>query len=255
MKRKSIQVLVIFVAFVSCQEKSYDTLRIAVAANASHVIQEIAKNFTISTGIKTELITASSGKLTTQILQGAPFHLFISADMVYPQVIFDNNKAVNAPQIYAYGTLVLWGLDNRASLNVASLTNAEIEHIAIANPNTAPYGKATIEALQYFNVYDKISNKIVTGESISQATQYVLSGAADQGFTALSMLRSSTIKDKSHWKEVDRESYQPITQGAVILKSTVQKQREASLFLNYLYSESAGESLKKFGYLIDLQDE
>ncbi len=199
-------------------EKEKSTLNIAVAANMQFATQEISKAFTNKTGIVCNLVISSSGKLTAQIKEGAPYDVFISADMKYPNELFTTGFAAEQPKIYAYGKLVMWSMINGIKPSVDMLKNAAVIHIAIADPKTAPYGEAAIEALKYYGIYESIKDKLVYGESISQTNQFIISKAAEVGFTAKSVVLSPEMKGKGQWIDMDKASYEPIAQGVVIIK-------------------------------------
>ena len=242
-------VLLLSVVTLFAQNK----LTVAAAANVQFVMNELVKDFDSSASIKTDIILNSSGKLTAQIKEGAPYDVFVSADIKYPQELYKSGYAIDSPKVYANGLLVLWttqtGIKPLADLSV--LTSDAIRKIAIANPQTAPYGEASVEAMNYYKVYDKVKDKLVYGESISQTNQYITSGSVDIGFTAKSIVLADEMKGKGTWIDVDRESYQPIQQGAVILKHGNETNRDATKkFYDYLYSEKAKTILKRYGYVI-----
>src|SRR3954466_5792583 len=162
-------VLLLSVVTLFAQNK----LTVAAAANVQFVMNELVKDFDSSANIKTDIILNSSGKLTAQIKEGAPYDIFVSADMKYPQELYKSGHAIDSPKVYANGLLVLWttqtGIKPLADLSV--LTSHAIRKIAIANPQTAPYGEASVEAMNYYKVYDKVKYKLVYGESISQTNQ------------------------------------------------------------------------------------
>lgn len=228
-------------------------LTIAAAANVQYVLNELAKEFESSTGIKSNIILNSSGKLTAQIKEGAPYDVFVSADMKFPQELYKSGFAIDPPKVYANGLLILW--TTKASVkpvaDLTVLTSDAVKKIAIANPQTAPYGEASVEAMNYYKVYDKVKNKLVFGESISQTNQYIISGSADIGFTAKSIVLADEIKGKGTWVDIDTRSYKPIAQGAVILKHGNETNHDAAnKFYDYLYSEKAKTILRKYGYVI-----
>ncbi|WP_020597970.1 molybdate ABC transporter substrate-binding protein [Spirosoma panaciterrae] len=223
-------------------------LRVAVAANAQFVMEELKTAFQKKTGVPLEMIVNSSGKLTTQIQQGAPYDVFLSADMAYPQTLYKANLTTAAPIVYAYGSLVLWTAGELpVSATLAVLSNPGVRHIAIANPATAPYGEAAIGYLKAKKWLDKIQAKIVYGESISQVNQYILSGAAEVGFTAKSVVMDPTLAKRGHWVDLPQTGYAPIAQGVVVLKRTTQT-KAAEQFLTFLRSPDARRILQKFGY-------
>lgn len=228
------------------------TVRVAVAANAQFVMEELEAVFEKQTGFQLETIINSSGKITTQIQQGAPFDVFLSADMHYPEVLYKEGFTTESPKIYAYGSLVVWGLGtSKVSKNLSFLTDPSIKKIAIANPKLAPYGVAAQEVLKYYRLFDKTQSKWVMGESISQVNQYILSQAVEVGFTAKSVVLDPSQKGKGSWVEVDSKTYNPIAQGVVLLKrKSTEPGIQARQFYNFLFSKRAQATFRKFGYRI-----
>ncbi|MBQ4822121.1 molybdate ABC transporter substrate-binding protein [Aquimarina sp. MMG016] len=244
-------VIIILVAalFSACQQESSDHITIATAANMQFAIKELTKTFATQTGIDCDLVISSSGKLTAQIKEGAPYDIFISADMRYPKKVYDSGFSMNPPKIYAYGRLVLWTAQDTIQLSMNTLRDPNINHIAIANPKTAPYGKAAIEVLQQWNIYDTIKDKLVYGESIAQVNQFVMSKSAEVGFTAESVILAPEIKEKGHWMKVGEAGHQPIIQGVVLIDHE-DAHPEAIKFYEFLFSAKAKEILEDFGYLV-----
>lgn len=223
-------------------------LRVAVAANAQFVMEQLKTAFQKKTGIDVESIVNSSGKLTTQIQQGAPYDVFLSADMEYPQTLHKAGLTLTAPAIYAYGSLVLWTAgDLPVSTDLKILSDPAVRHVAIANPATAPYGEAAIAFLKSRKLLDQVQPKIVYGESISQVNQYVLSGAAEVGFTAKSVVLDPSLTKRGHWVDLPTTGYSPIAQGVVVLKRTTQV-KSAQQFVAFLRSPAARRILQQFGY-------
>jgi molybdate transport system substrate-binding protein len=224
------------------------SIRVAVAANAQFVMQSLGDAFQKQTGVKVDAIVSSSGKLTTQIQQGAPYDIFLSADMDYPTTLHKGGFTTAAPIVYAYGSLVLWTMSNLPlTADLKILQNSAVRHIAIANPATAPYGEAVVLLLKYKNVFDLVQSRIVYGESISQVNQYVLTGAAEIGITAKSVVLDPSLKQRGHWIDLPPPGYSPIAQGVVILKRT-QHPKAAQQFIQFLRSATAKRILQQFGY-------
>lgn len=231
-----------------CDQKA-KILTIAAASSTQFAMKEIIQSFTIESGVECQMILGSSGKLTAQISKGAPFDLFISADMKYPMDLYLSDLTVNEPQIYAYGELVLWSQTEGLSPTIEILTDDAISHIALANPKTAPYGRAAVEVLKHYKIYESIKNKLIYGESISQTNQFINSGAAQIGFTAKSVISASEMEGKGSQMELDKV-YSPISQGIVILNNRNEKYDEAQLFYDFIFSLKGQEILIKFGYSI-----
>lgn len=212
------------------------------------VMVELIENFTKKTGIECETIISSSGKLTAQITEGAPFDIIVSADMKYPLKLFKNGLTITKPQIYAYGKLVLWSMNNDIEPSIEILTKSEITHIALANPKTAPYGLASIDVLKHYHILDSIQHKLVYGESISQTNQFITSKAAEIGFTSKSVVMSTKTKGK--WIGINPELHTPIAQGIALLKNRNNHSKEAKLFYDFMFSTKGKEILNKFGYSV-----
>ncbi len=222
-------------------------LRVAVAANAQFVMEALQAAFQKQTGQQLETIVGSSGKLTTQIQQGAPYDVFLSADMSYPTTLHGQKLTLAAPIVYAYGSLVLWTTTNLPlSADLSVLLSPTVRHVAIANPNVAPYGEAAMTLLNKRKLTGRVQSKIVYGESIAQVNQYLLTGAADVCFTAKSVVLDPAMKGKGRWLDLPA-GYKPIAQGVVVLQRTTQP-RLAQQFITFLRSPAARRILQQFGY-------
>jgi molybdate transport system substrate-binding protein len=241
----------ILIAFFISSSVYATSLKVAVAANVRFAFDEIATAYTKKSGIKIVPIVSSSGKLTAQIQHGAPFDLFMSANMKYPKYLYKKKLAVTKPKIYAYGMLVLWSLNKNLDVSLEGLKNSKIKKIAIPNPKTAPYGVQGLIVLKKYGLKKQLFSKIVFGESISQTNQYIYSHSADIGITAKSVVKSPRMSGKGKWIELDRSDYEPIKQGIVILKHGEKHSKKASLdFYNFIFSDSGQKILKKYGYII-----
>jgi molybdate transport system substrate-binding protein len=246
--KRTILFIFIIHAFSYCNLPPEKSINIATAANVQFAMDTIAAIFEKETGIKANIILGSSGKLTAQILQGAPYDIFVSANMKYPMEIYKKNMALRKPEVYAYGSLVLWTLKDSVDPDITILTNTEIRRIAIANPKTAPYGIAALELLQNLGIFEQIKDKLVYGESISQVNQFITSKTADIGFSAKSVVLSSKMKNMGSWSVIDSLKYTPIEQGALIIKKDEAHLKEAEKFLSFLFSTKVKCILSDFGY-------
>ncbi|WP_373073025.1 molybdate ABC transporter substrate-binding protein [Sulfurimonas sp.] len=229
------------------------SINIAVAANVSYAMEDLKYEFNKlypNTNIKVTL--GSSGKLTAQIKNGAPYELFMAANMKYPEALYKDSIAVTKPVIYAQGSLAyLSSKKLDFSKGIKIVEDSKISKIAIANPKTAPYGKAAIEALKNGGIYEKVSKKFIYAESISQTVAYAVT-AADLGFIAKSSLYSPKMKKYKkgvNWEAVDIKLYTPINQGIVILKNA-QNNKEVKAFYDFMLSKKAKDILESYGYLI-----
>lgn len=228
-----------------------ETLNVAVAANLQYAFDDVAAAFKKDTGIEIKPIYGASGKFATQIMNGAPFDVFLSADMEFPDKLYKAGFAESAPKPYAYGTLVLWTTKSNLDLKnwPQQLASPSVGKIAVANPKAAPYGREAMRALAHYKLDKTVEPKLVYGESISQATQFIQTQAADVGFTAKSVVISPELKNQGRWVEVPKAAYQPIAQGAVVLKQSEKNAPEAAKkFYNYLYSAKTRAIFEKFGY-------
>lgn len=249
-KKIILQLITCLILVISCKQTGEKKLIIAASANMQFAIQEISKAYTKQTGIDCELIIGSSGKLTAQIKEGAPFDVFVSADMKYPEELFTSGFTTNEPKIYAYGKLVLWTMIDSIKPSLYMLKNTDIKHIAIANPKTAPYGIATVELLKNKGIYNAISSKLVFGENISQTNQFIVSKSAEIGFTAKSVVVSPKMKNKGNWIDLDKNEHSQIAQGIVVLNNRPMQKNNAEMFYNFIQSAIAKKILADYGYAV-----
>lgn len=238
--------IVLFIGF-SVQAQ---TIRVAVAANAQFVLQKLKADFEQKTGIAVEVISGSSGKLSSQIQSGAPYDIFLSADMEFAELLFKKGFALSKPRVYATGSLIVCsarGADVRNWKKIVS--TATTEKFAIANPKTAPYGKAAEEALNYFKLYKAISGKLVFGESINQVNTYLVKQVVELGFTTESLVYEMPPGITLKWFRIDKSAYKPIRQGCVLLKHAKSgSDLNSRKFYDYLFSPAAKLIFKQYGY-------
>ncbi|WP_442846380.1 molybdate ABC transporter substrate-binding protein [Leeuwenhoekiella sp. H156] len=236
----------------ACAKKSKDqTLRLATAANMQFAMKALAADFEARTGIVSDLVISSSGKLTAQIKEGAPYDVFVSADMAYPQAVYEAGFAIDKPKIYAFGKLVLWSYKADKTPVLSTLITDSVQHIALANPQTAPYGSAAVSVLKRSGIYEQVEPKLVYGESIAQTNQFITSGAAEMGFTALAVVKSEAQNAQGKYLLLDESLYEPIAQAAVVIKREKGNTEAARAFYTYLFSPEAQKILKDFGYSVD----
>jgi molybdate transport system substrate-binding protein len=225
---------------------------VATAANVQFAMEELKVDFKKATDIDVKAVYGSSGKFTTQIRNGAPFDVFVAADMDFPDSLHKWGYATGKPKPYAYGKLVMWtmkDLDLGRSLSV--LLDSGVGKIAVADPKRSPYGREAFKALQRSGVYDKVKDRLVYGESISEVTQYIVTGNVDIGFNAKSVVFADETKGKGKWQEVDSTLYDRIAQGAVVCKYGAEYNPGLSAkFLAYLYSDPARAVFAKYGYVL-----
>ena len=226
-------------------------IRIAAAADLKFAMGELAGEFEKQTGAKVSVTYGSSGNFFSQLQNGAPFDLFFSADIEYPKKL--DAAGLAAPGTlyeYAVGRIVIWTPAD-AKVDVTkqgwkTLLDARVEKIAIANPEHAPYGRAAVAALQKAGIYESVQAKLVYGENISQAAQFVQSGNAQAGIVALSLAVSPAMRDGKRW-EIPAEMHSAIEQGAIVLKDAKNKEA-ARAFLEFVKSAAGRAILAKYGF-------
>ena len=230
-----------------------EPLVIAAASDLNFAFKEIIAEFEKTSGDKVKLSLGSSGNFFAQIQQGAPFDLYFSADIRYPQKLVESGYAV-ADSLYRYaiGRIVVW-VPNQSSIHVErgleTLLDPHIRKIAIANPKHAPYGRAAVAAMEYAQVYDRVKDKLVLGENISQAAQFVESGAADVGIIALSLALAPPMQAAGHYWEIPADAHPPIEQGAVLLMGGKNQER-AKAFLSFIQGAEGQAMMRRYGFSI-----
>jgi molybdate transport system substrate-binding protein len=228
-------------------------VRVAAAADLQFALKDIARQYEHQTGRKVEITFGSSGNFFAQIQNGAPFDIFFSADIDYPNRLQQANLTErNTLLKYASGQMVIW-IPAASKIDLPAqkwntLLDPSIQKIAVANPEHAPYGRAAIDALKHAGVYDKVRSKLVYGENISQAAQFVQSGNAQAGIIALSLAVSPAMKSGQRWG-VPPDQYAPLEQAAVILKSARDKDA-ARAFLKFVASDDGQRILGSYGFAL-----
>ena len=225
-------------------------LKVAAAANLQGIIKVLQQDFTKKTGIGIDPIISSSGNLVAQIRNGAPFDVFLSADMSFPQTLYTENLTLEKPVVYASGSLIICSTQNLGFENWERLLLTDkIKKIAIANPKIAPYGKAAEEALEKKGILSEIKSKTVYGESISQVNTYITTGSVDVGFTTQALIKDAANTTYLYYKIIDPKLYAPIEQGIVILKHA-EGNANAEKFYRYILSADAKRIFKEYGYYV-----
>ena len=243
-----IAFLFLFSSALNAQE-----ITVAAAADLQSVMQEITARFQKETGKTVKVINGSSGNFFQQIQNGGPFDIFFSANLDYPKKL-ETAGLIELGSFYQYATgkIVLWVLnDSKLDVNsgLKALLDPSVKKIAIANPQHAPYGQAAVAALKAENLYDKVSERLILGENISQTASFVVSGAADAGIVALSLAISPNMKGKGRYFEIPTNEYPPIEQACVILKSSQQK-AAAKAFLDYIKTPAITDLFRSYGFAI-----
>jgi len=248
-KFKVINFLLISIGF-SATQISADEIKVAVASNFYPVMKEIvlqyeSKQSQSSAHHKIVLISGSSGKHYAQIMNGAPFDIFFSADKVRPTLLEEKELSESGSRFtYALGRLVLWSSLDGFVEKYERLYNNDLRFLAIANPKIAPYGIAAREALMSINLWEDLQSKLVRGENIAQTFQFVNSGNAKLGFISYSQLMNPNYPMGGSFWEVPQSMYKPIEQQVVLLK----KSSLAKDFLSFIRSDESLSIISKYGY-------
>ena len=235
------------------QISSAHDLRVAVASNFIFPIKELSREFENITGNKVVVISGSTGKLYAQIHQGAPFEVFLAADATRPELLEKEGIGVPGSRFtYAVGRLVLWSIKPELSskLNLQVLDQKFFRYLAIANPKTAPYGKAAEQVLRKTGYWEKIQSRLVRGENISQTLQFLMTGNAQIGFISLSQLNSKRGPRGGNSWLVPPNLHEPIEQQVILLKHA-NSNNVAQEFLKFLKSKKSQRIIKFYGYDVD----
>ena len=262
---RTFAVLALLTASIGCKKEqatgataprshpSTSELRIAAASDLQFALAELLKPFQQDhPDIHVSVTYGSSGNFFSQLSNKAPFDVFLSADAAYPQKLADQNLAQpSAVFRYATGHIVLW-TPNDSKLDIktrgrVALTDPSVRKIAIANPTHAPYGRAAVSALKSAGLYDRVKDRLVLGENISQTAQFAASGSADVGIIALSLALAPQMSSKGTYFEIPADSYPPIEQAGVIMNSATNS-HAAQVFRDYLLSDPAQSTLRHFGF-------
>lgn len=236
-------------AFMAAVSAGAAEVQVAVAANFAAPAARIAAAFTAATGHTVKVSTGSTGKFHSQIVSGAPFEVLLAADVETPRRLLSTGHAVPGTQAtYAIGRMVLWSASpGQVDDQGAVLRSAGFRHLAIANPRTAPYGAAAMQTLRALGVAETVAPRLVTGESIAQAYQFVFTGNAELGFVALSQVRAPGQTARGSWWLVPTHLHDPIRQDAILLRRG-ERNPAASALLAFLRSDAALKVLDDFGY-------
>ena len=248
--RRQCLIAVLLVGFFT-QLCAAQEITVAAAADLQFAMQEVAARFQKETGKTVKVIYGSSGNFFQQIQNGAPFDMFFSANLDYPKKL-EAAGLIEPGSFYPYakGKIVIWvGNDSKLDLNsgMKVLLDPSVKKIAVANPEHAPYGQAAVAAMRKENIYDKVKDKFVLGENISQTASFVVSGSADVGIVALSLALSPNMKDKGRYAEIPAEEYPPIEQACVIVKSSKNKET-ARQFLAFIKTAAIADLLRRYGF-------
>ena len=228
-----------------------EKITIAAAADLKFALDEIIVLFGKShPADRVETIYGSSGKFQTQIRQGAPFDLYFSADIAYPRALKEEGFAASEVQPYAVGRIVLWSTSrDTAKMTLADLADPAIRKIAIANPKHAPYGKRAEEALKASGVWEKVEAKLVYGENVAQAAQFVQTGNAQAGIVALSLALSPELAKQGSYALIPDKLHQPLEQGFIVTKRAADNPL-AQAFARFMAGQEARAVMTRYGFVL-----
>lgn len=230
-----------------------DDIAVAAASDLHFAIKELIVEYEKQTGHHVKLSLGSSGNFYAQLQQGAPFDLYFSADIGYPKKLEEAGLTVPGSLYrYAVGRVVLWAPKQspvEVSKGLTVLRDAAVRKIAIANPKHAPYGRAAVAAMEQSQVYAEVKDRLVLGENISQAAQFIESGACDVGIIALSLAMAPVMKSAGSYWLIPAEAHPPLEQGAVIMKQSKQ-QDAARHFLQFMQSPQGQEVMTRYGFTL-----
>jgi molybdate transport system substrate-binding protein len=244
-RRRTVVALLlgISLSLVACGTSESKKLQVAAASSLAGAFEALGKAYTAKTGTEVSLILSSSGKLQQQIREGAPYDVFASANLSYLKDLESSGDiAAASVRVYAEGRLALWTKGKEPPANLAALADKKYEHIAIANPEHAPYGTAAREALRSIGLWDSIESRVVRGSSVRQAMQYVESGNAEIALIAHSL----ALHGGGSFTLVPNAMHKPLQQGIGIVAKS-KKTAEAQAFLDFLVSEEGAKILLPYG--------
>lgn len=247
------RLLLLLLLLLICSHTLAATVHVAVASNFKQSLQQLAPLFQKESGHKLLISSASTGKLYAQIRHGAPFELFLAADAARPkQLVHDGLAIAGSRQTYAIGQLALWShTASRSGTNLMELLKSgQFDRLSIANPKTAPYGLAAKQTLEALGLWDRLQGKIVRGENIGQAFQFVASGAATIGLISLAQIRLID-KQQTHFWLVPDKLYAPIQQQLVLLNRGAANPATQAL-IDFLSSDRAKQQIKESGYRVQM---
>jgi molybdate transport system substrate-binding protein len=228
-------------------------LYIAAAADLIYCLDDVNRAFQQAhPSVRLKVSTGSSGNFYAQIRNGAPFDVFMSADLLYPRKLIEAGMADSSTLLrYAIGRIALWTLDSKLDISdgLKSLTQPSVHRVAIANPAHAPYGQAARAALQHDGLWDTIAPKLIKGDNIAQTAQFVQTGNADVGIVALSLLKSPRLANLGHYVVIPQDKFPTLEQGAVITRQGLRNPL-AYQYMAFLASPPARAIFERYGFML-----
>ncbi len=248
MKQRLLAWCLLVIATITAAPAFAEQVLVAVAANFIPPFRDIAIEFETATGHTLRVAAGSSGNFYSQIKNGAPFDLFLSADMARPKLLEDEGLGVKDSRFtYAIGRLVLWSPSTGLIKGEETLRSKTFKRLAIANPKTAPYGLAAMQAMQKLELWESVQPKIVMGENLGQTMGFIESGNADLGFVALSQVLDPKIKGKGSLWDIPSNLHEPIKQDVILLTKGTDNQA-AKAFMEFIGGPQAKAIIARYGY-------
>jgi molybdate transport system substrate-binding protein len=242
--------LVLLFLAALCLSLSAQTVKVAAAGNLRYIFEDIKAKYVVThPSVKIDVTLGASGILTQQIINGAEFNFFMAADVKFPQKLKEQGCTAGNVETYAFGKLVLWSNTLDVSKGIEILKDEKVKRIAIAKPEIAPYGERAFECLKYYNLYESAKDKLVYADDIAQAAQFAETGNAEVAFIAYSLVFGPEMQDKGNYSLLDTNSYKPVEQACVLLK-TWQKNPEAAKFMNFVLSDECKPIFQKYGFIV-----
>ncbi len=228
-------------------------LRVAIASSLLLPFQELEEQFETQNSIDIELISGSSGSLTTQILNGAPYDLFIAADKAFPDKLHTNELTLDEPKVLFSGQVYLWSRSDITNEIDTFLRDGDFRRIAIANPELAPYGTTVKDWLVRTNIWPQIESKMVYGNAISQVNHYIYTNVVDLAFSSNSAAYSQQLKVKGYWSKIEGAEIALVPYFYVLIKNTEQSQ-SINDFIDYVTDSQAMRVLRNYGFIVATND-
>lgn len=254
MNIRVIRVLFFVFSLVSGCNLFAQKITIATASNFREPMIEIVDLFEDQyPEFEVRTIYGSSGNLYNQITNGAPFDIFFSANMKYPEKLNEKGLTYKTPRVYAVGQLVLWSRRMNVNQGLSILLDKKVKRIAMANPTLAPYGKSADECLHHFKIHDQLKSKLVIAENIGQTAQFGVTGNADVAFIAKSQLNMKVIKGKGSYFNIPSESYTAIKQACVVIKKE-DNELITQKFMDFIFSNEVLLLIERYGYKLPLNE-
>ncbi len=242
--------IILFILVALSVSAQAQTVKVAAAANLRYILEEInAKYIETHPKVKVEVTLGASGALTTQIINGADFNFFMSADIKFPQKLKEQGCAEGVVKTYGFGKLALWSTVLDVSKGIEVLKKPDIKRISIAKPELAPYGERAVQCMKYYGLYDVSKKKLVYADNITQAAQFAETGNAELAFIAYALLFGPEMQGKGSFYLLDAQSYKPVEQACVLLKAW-KPNPEAAKFMRFVLSAECKPIFEKFGFIV-----